>query len=261
MQNEKLRELSLFSGAGGGLLASKYLLGWETLGYIEWEDYPQRVLAQRIKDGLLDEAPIFGDIRTFISEGYARRYRGVVDVVSGGFPCQDISYCNSHGEGVGGEKSGLWKEMAEVIRIVRPRKVYVENSAALTIRGLGTVLKDLAKMGFNAEWCCLSSSEIGGGHGRERIWIVADSTEIRLKHTVNAKSYGNNQQGQEKTLSVKRITPFNKKRFYEKICSSEFVRGNNEIPNRVDRVKAIGNAQDPIVAATAWNILRGNYAK
>lgn len=77
-----MRELSLFSGAGGGLLASKHLLGWTTVGYVEIEEYPQKVVAQRIKDGLLDAAPIFGDIKRFISEGYAESYKGMVDGVA-----------------------------------------------------------------------------------------------------------------------------------------------------------------------------------
>ena len=78
-----MRELSLFSGAGGGLLGTKHLLGWTTIGYVEWEDYCQKVLAQRIKDGWLDEAPIFGDIRAF-NDKWAERYRGLVDVISAG---------------------------------------------------------------------------------------------------------------------------------------------------------------------------------
>ena len=81
----QLRELSLFSGVGGGLLGTK-LLGWRHIGYVEFNDYCQRVLQQRIKDGLLDDAPIFGDIREFVEGGFAEAYRGHVDVVTGGFP-------------------------------------------------------------------------------------------------------------------------------------------------------------------------------
>ena len=98
-----MRELSLFSGAGGGLLGSK-LLGWTCVGYVENNEYCQKVLKQRIADGILDAAPIFGDIRKFISEGYARSYQGMVDVVTGGFPCQDISIAGS-GAGIDGKSS------------------------------------------------------------------------------------------------------------------------------------------------------------
>jgi DNA (cytosine-5)-methyltransferase 1 len=75
-----MRELSLFSGAGGGLLGS-HLLGWTPIGYVEWNDYCQRVIRQRIIDGILPNAPIFGDVRQFIQSGAASRYRGFVDVV------------------------------------------------------------------------------------------------------------------------------------------------------------------------------------
>jgi len=85
-----MNELSLFTGAGGGLLGTK-LLGWNPIGYVEWDDYCQRVIAQRIKDGFLPDAPIFGDIKTFIDSGCAELYRGVTDVISAGFPCQPFS--------------------------------------------------------------------------------------------------------------------------------------------------------------------------
>lgn len=82
---QQLKELSLFSGAGGGLLAGR-LLGWRTIGYVEFNDYCQRVIQQRIADGFLDDAPIFGDVREFKKGGYAEAYAGYVDVISGGFP-------------------------------------------------------------------------------------------------------------------------------------------------------------------------------
>ena len=85
-----MKELSLFSGAGGGLLGTK-LLGWKTVGYVEWNEFCQKILSERIKEGILDEAPIFNDIKLFNSEGYASSYKGMVDVVTGGFPCQPFS--------------------------------------------------------------------------------------------------------------------------------------------------------------------------
>ena len=106
-----MNELSLFSGAGGGLLGTM-LLGFRPIGYVEIDDYCQRVIAARIRDGILPDAPIFGDIKTFISDGYAASYTGLVDVITGGFPCQDIS-CAGSGKGITGERSGLWKSMAD----------------------------------------------------------------------------------------------------------------------------------------------------
>ena len=90
-----MRELSLFSGAGGGLLGSK-LLGWRTIGYVEWDKYCQQVIAARIADGHLDTAPIFTDIREFIQSGAVDQYRGFVDVVSAGFPCQGFHLLKKH---------------------------------------------------------------------------------------------------------------------------------------------------------------------
>ncbi|MFZ2125394.1 MAG: DNA cytosine methyltransferase [Candidatus Saccharimonadales bacterium] len=162
-----LRELALFAGAGGGILGGK-LLGWRTVCAVEWEPYPASVLAARQNDGLLPTFPIWNDVCTF--DG--RPWRGIVDVVSGGFPCQDISAAGK-GAGINGERSGLWREMARIIGEVRPRFAFVENSPILTSRGLGRVLGDLAEMGFDAEWGVLGAHAIGANHKRERIWILA----------------------------------------------------------------------------------------
>src|SRR3990167_6000883 len=170
-----MRELSLFSGAGGGLLGSK-LLGWTCVGYVENNEYCQKVLKQRIADGILDAAPIFGDIRKFISEGYADAYQGMVDVVTGGFPCQDISSAGS-GKGIEGERSGLWKEMSEIIGIIRPKFVLVENSPMLSIRGGVRVIGDFTKLGYDCRWGIVSASNVGANIQRKRMWIFAFSAK------------------------------------------------------------------------------------
>jgi len=164
-----MNELALFAGAGGGILGGK-LLGWRTVCAVEWEPYAASVLLARQNDGILPAFPIWDDVQTF--DG--KPWQGVVDVISGGFPCQDIA-SNGKGDGINGSRSGLWKEMARVIGEVRPKYVFVENSPMLTRRGLGTVLGDLAKMGFNAEWGVVSAAEVGAHHKRSRIWIVANS--------------------------------------------------------------------------------------
>ena len=164
-----MNELALFAGAGGGILGGK-LLGWRTVCAVEWEPYAASVLLARQNDGILPAFPIWDDVQTF--DG--KPWQGVVDVISGGFPCQDIA-SNGKGDGINGSRSGLWKEMARVVGEVRPQYVFVENSPMLTRRGLGTVLGDLAKMGFNAEWGVVSAAEVGAHHKRSRIWIVANS--------------------------------------------------------------------------------------
>jgi DNA (cytosine-5)-methyltransferase 1 len=171
-RQERKNELALFAGAGGGILGGK-LLGWRTVCAVELDAYAASVLAQRQNDGILDPFPIWSDIRTF--NGYP--WQGLVDVVSGGFPCQDISAAG-RGAGIFGKRSGLWSEMARVVYEVRPRCVLVENSPMLTSRGLGVVLGDLAEMGFDAEWGVLGADDAGANHRRKRIWILAYAKSI-----------------------------------------------------------------------------------
>jgi len=167
----EMNELALFAGAGGGILGGK-LLGWRTVCAVEWEPYPASVLCARQNDGLLPPFPIWDDVQTF--DGHP--WRGIVDVISGGFPCQDISAAGK-GAGIDGERSGMWGEMARIICEVRPRYVFVENSPMLTSRGLGRVLGDLASMGFDARWGVLGAADVGANHQRDRIWIVARQRE------------------------------------------------------------------------------------
>ena len=172
-----MTELSLFTGAGGGLLGTK-LLKWRTLGYVEYEDYCQRVIAQRIKDGLLDDAPIFGDIRAFNDSGHAASYQGMVDVITAGFPCPAFSVAGKRKADA--DERNMWPETIRTIRIIRPRFCLLENvSGLLSVRGtdgrpyFGRVLGDLAESGYDARWRVLSAAECGAPHKRDRLWIVA----------------------------------------------------------------------------------------
>ena len=165
-----MNELALFAGAGGGILGGK-LLGWRTVCAVEIDPYCRSVLLARQRDGMLAPFPIWDNVETFDGTPW----RGHVDIISGGFPCQDISVAG-RGEGIKGSRSGLWTEMARIIREVRPLYVFVENVPALTSRGLGRVLGDLAEMGFDARWGVLGAAEIGAPHRRDRIWIVAYTT-------------------------------------------------------------------------------------
>ena len=174
---EGLRELALFAGAGGGILGG-HLLGWRTVCAVEYNRYAASVLAARQNDGTLRPFPIWNDVQTF--DG--KPWRGRVDVVSGGFPCQDISAAGK-GKGIEGERSGLWKEFARIIYEVGPRHVFVENSPILTVRGIHVVLGDLAAMGYDAAWGVLGANSVGAPHKRERIWIVgqlSDAGRVRF---------------------------------------------------------------------------------
>ena len=167
VNQSSLNELALFAGAGGGILGGK-LLGWRTVCAVEWEPYAACVLAARQNDGLLPPFPIWDDVQTF--DG--KPWRGIVDVVSGGFPCQDISAAGK-GDGLDGKRSGMWKHMARVVSEVRPRYVFVENSPMLTTRGGTRVVGDLAALGYDCKWTVMGAADVGANHQRDRMWIVA----------------------------------------------------------------------------------------
>jgi len=165
--NEPFKVLDLFSGIGGFSLGLERTGGFETVAFCEIERYPQAVLAKHWPN-----VPCYDDVRTLSTERLAAD--GIsVDVICGGFPCQDISVAGG-GAGMGeGTRSGLWREYARLVGELRPRYVIVENVAALLGRGLDRVLGDLAAFGYDAEWHCIPASAVGAPHRRDRIWIVA----------------------------------------------------------------------------------------
>jgi len=231
-----LNELALFAGAGGGIIGGKRL-GWKTVCAVEIDKYARSVLLSRQKDGSLPRFPIWDDIRTF--DG--KPWKGKICVVSGGFPCQDIS-CAGNRKGINGEKSGLWSEFARIICEVRPCFVFVENSPDLAFRGLGRVLADLATLGYNARWGVFSSADIGACHLRERMWIFAYSKCIRAGRLVEW----------EKMEKAKRIGEI------ESHGGMAAIVGNYDgMANRMDRKRCIGNGQDPRVFEMAWKCLSG----
>lgn len=169
-----MNELALFAGAGGGLLATHHLLGWRCVGYVEMAKYPCQVLEARIRDGLLSKAPIFCcTVREFITSGFARKYRGVVDVITAGFPCQPFSQAGKR-LADRDERNG-WPDTIRAIRIIRPNWLLLENVPGLVTGKHGyfsTIIRHLAQAGYDAEWACLSAAEVGANHKRNRVWIV-----------------------------------------------------------------------------------------
>jgi len=322
-----MNELALFAGAGGGILGG-HLLGWRTVCAVEWEQYPASVLCARQNDGFLPPFPVWDDVQTF--DG--KPWRGIVDVVSGGFPCQDISAAGK-GAGIDGERSGMWGEMARIIHEVRPRYAFVENSPMLTSRGLGRVLGDLASMGFDARWGVLGAVDVGANHKRDRIWIVAKwrgqlpyaqhnrirwweqqqksvkETHGKLANTscigldesktewnqfgeqqicqnqldnrseIWGETFGCDQFRYEKEISdTSSIRSQGQRKFEQSINTTqdrqrqtiEPIYGRSSdfwaiepnvgrvvdgLASRVDELKALGNGQVPLCAATAWRIL------
>ena len=178
--SRRLRTIELFAGAGGGILGSE-ILGHRTVAAVEIDPYCRRVLLERQHDGSLpDRFGVWDDVRTFDgrpwagldADGFPR-----CDVIKGGFPCTDISAANSKGAGIEGAKSGLWREMARIIREVRPRFVFLENSPLLVRRGLAVVLGDLAALRYDARWCVLGAHHVGAPHKRDRIWVLATNAD------------------------------------------------------------------------------------
>lgn len=170
---EKLSESLHCLPEEGGILGGK-LLGWETVGAVELEPYAAAVLCARQNDGILPPFPIWDDVCSFDGNPW----RGRVDIISGGFPCQDIS-CAGKQAGIDGKRSGLWREFARIINEIRPPLVFVENSNHLVKRGLARVLGDLAKTGYDAEWMVMGADDVGAPHIRKRIWILAADSQRR----------------------------------------------------------------------------------
>lgn len=177
---------SLFAGVGGLDLGLERA-GLECRWQVEMDDYAQKVLAHHWPD-----VPRYNYVQGFLGGKRWRRVRAAwyVDVVCGGFPCQDISNAGKR-EGIDGKRSGLWSEFARVIRLLRPRYVVVENVPALTIRGLGRVLGDLAAIGYDAEWGCIPAAALGAPHPRWRLFLVAD----RRPGSLDVFGYGVNADG------------------------------------------------------------------
>jgi DNA (cytosine-5)-methyltransferase 1 len=210
-------------------------------------------------------------VRTF--DG--KPWRGLVDVVSGGFPCQDISAAGK-GAGLEGERSGLWSEMSRIIGEVRPRFALVENSPVLTSRGLGVVLGDLASMGYDARWGVLGAIAAGAPHKRERIWIVANATGDRWGQGIKdsarrGKGMGErSQQGSRHggsdvadTNGVRELQPQGSEARSSGGIAGEWWatepdvgRVAHGVAARVARLRAIGNGQVPAVVRLAWDLLK-----
>ena len=173
-----MNELALFAGIHGIGLGLKRAferrgLPFRTVCYIEWDDYCVEVLKSRIRDGMLDDAPIWGDITTFDGRPWA----GCVDIITGGFPCQDLSFAGK-GAGLEGERSGLFFELMRVVREVRPPFVLLEIVPALLIRGFGRVAAEMAASGYDLQWDCIPAAAVGAPHRRDRVFILAYAAKL-----------------------------------------------------------------------------------
>lgn len=232
-----MRELSLFTGIGGGLLAAK-LLGWQTVCGVEINEYCQKVIKQRQRDGFLDQFPMFSDIRTFSGT----EWRGKVDTISGGFPCQPFS------RAARGRNNAIdfWPEMRRIIGEVQPRFVFAENVAADPIKD---ACRDLNTMGYDCRYTCLSASDLGAPHDRKRYWLVANSdANSEPRRTVYVKTSRSSETKEMEWWS-------------DNSRAMGVLNGDADLMDttRRPRLQALGNGQVPIVAAVAFTILSRTF--
>jgi DNA (cytosine-5)-methyltransferase 1 len=221
------RVLDLFSGIGGFSLGLERTGGFKTVAFCEIDPYCRKVLAKHWPG-----VPIYDDVRELTAERLQQD--GIIaDVLCGGFPCQDISVAGSS-KGIDGPRSGLWREYARIIGEIRPQFVIVENTAALTGRGLGRVLGDLAEVGFDAEWHCIPAAAIGAPHLRDRLWLIAtDANSNRLE----GRLFGTEIARGSASLVGGDV--------WESIPEHPGHRSRNGVSAYVDRLRALGNAVVP----------------
>jgi DNA (cytosine-5)-methyltransferase 1 len=230
----KFRVLDLFSGIGGFSLGLERTGGFETVAFCEIEPYCRRVLAKH-----WPEVACYDDVRTLTAERLASD--GIaVDVICGGFPCQDISYAGP-GAGLSGGRSGLWHEYARLVGEVGPQLVLVENVAALLDRGMGDVLGTLSDLGFDAEWDTPTACGVGLPHMRRRVFLVAYSNRFdgraRLRYSL-ARAFSTLQAGDgfESARARSRARMADPSALYG---------GADGVPDGSHRNRAIGNAVVP----------------
>ena len=220
-----MNELALFAGAGGGLLAST-LLGHNIVCAVERDEFCQHVLVQRQNDRILQPFPIWDDICTFDGTPW----KGTVDLVSGGFPCQAFS---SAARGRNIPKKDLWRQMRRVIGEVRPHLVFAEN---VSEKAILQAQNDLLSDGYNSKYLKLSAKDVGADHERDRFWLLAYTDyycQLRSTKYAEAQELPKLRNGVWETFSGELRVP-------------------DGMAFRMDRLKALGNGQVPLVAAEAF---------
>lgn len=260
-----INELALFAGGGGGILGA-HLLGWRTRCAVEIVASARKILLARQRDRHLEKFPIWDDVTTFDGT----QWRGAVDVVTGGFPCQDIS-SQGRRAGIDGERSGLVFEMLRIVDEVRPKVVLAENSPVLSSRGLSTILPCLASIGYVGAYGVFGAWEQGAPHNRDRMFILAadvsqDFAELfglsqRLESSNAVKDNVSKIEcvGSPESSGLGRFGKLllsgGPKRGRPWWPLDEFGRVDDGMADRMDRLAAIGNGQVPAVVKLVWQVL------
>lgn len=240
MSNQyQLTHGSLFSGIGGFELAAEWA-GIKTLWNCEIEPFQLSVLKNRFNG-----AKQYTNIKGLTNPGY-------VDIITGGFPCQDISIAGK-GVGIIGERSGLWSEMWRIIRDVRPKYVIIENSPMLAFRGFERVLCDLSKIGYDAEWQCLSGTTFGVQQGRERLYCIAYTHEIGSKRVEQKSVF------RQPYISGQLPGVYPGWRTRRDVPQPRSFRSIADIPGGLDRIGAVGNVVMPLVALYLFECIKKHF--
>lgn len=240
-----LSVLDLFSGIGGFSLGLERTGGFKTVAFCEIDPKARLVLKHH-----WPEVPIHNDVREITKESL-----GPVDVICGGFPCQDISVAGK-GVGLSGERSGLWYEMLRIVNETKPKWAIIENVAALRNRGLDKCLSGLAEVGYDAEWYVIPASAVGAPHQRNRIWIMAypeSQQDWGLQQPWFRTDVGDSSypvaDATGKRLEAGWSPPRLRSEGFTASCwwevEPEVGRVANGFPGRVDRLKQLGNAVVP----------------
>jgi len=227
-----MKVLDLFSGIGGFSLGLERA-GMETIAFCEFEPHAQKILAKHWPN-----IPIHDDVRTL--DG--KQYRGTVDVVCGGFPCQDLSNAGRQ-KGFDGSRSTLYIEMLRIISECLPPYAIFENVSGLLTgesgRWFAQFLYDLAEIGYDAEWHCISASAVGANHHRDRVWVIAYPKMQRCKRRTKEQVLG------EPRLQVKLMRSFERWPNRQDIPTPRTVGADDGLPMRLDRITRLGNAVVP----------------
>lgn len=249
---KKINGLSLFSGIGGLDVALSHYV--KTIAYCEIDPYCKSVLLQRMREKNLSYAPIWNDIKTLDEDKIKQIFKGQIDIIFGGFPCQDISIAGN-GKGLAGERSGLFFEIIRLCKELRPKFIFVENVPAITARGGIRCVSQIASLGYDCRWMVLPASSIGACHKRERFFLLAYANckpsrkthKISQPNTVDEKTW----------VRFTRPNRTNETGTYWKKNKCPSFGMDDGLAFEVDRAKALGNAVVPLQARKAFEILLG----
>ena len=262
-----LKSLDLFSGIGGMSYALQDYV--RPIAYCEIDEYCRKVLAERFNSDDLTRAPIYNDVKELQAEGLD------FDIITAGFPCQDISSAG-RGEGLEGERSGLFFEIIRLVKEATPPWVFLENVPAIRTRGLTKVIESFSDLGYDCRWTCISAREVGACHIRKRWFMLAHS------HSHSLRVESGRSEGPAWTKETRELRDKSKKRLVAEsdgpgleghlgqkqtlaqpcgyggqVSEPSLCRGAHGLSNRVDRIKSLGNAVVPAQCKLAFERLAG----